>query len=152
MTEKESNNLGRQPPETRAWGWFWDCLNQLELYCGLQEKPPGPVLPKTQGRESLSRYHFGFSPVLVKTGKGSLRKMHQLYSGISENVTLTEELCLCLKQEPWLCPGFEEFPWSSLRSIFRLRSWIFYGSYQCMLPSAVSVTGSLPPGKYRGRE
>lgn len=43
---KESNNSARQPPKTRARGWFWVCLNQLELYCRLQEKPPGPVLPK----------------------------------------------------------------------------------------------------------
>lgn len=107
------------------------------------------LLPKTQGRESLSRYHSGFSPVLVKTEKSGLRKIHQLYSGVSENVTLTEELRPCLKQQHWLCPDFEEFPWSSSRSIFRLRYWIFYCSHQCMLPSAVSVMGPLPPGKYR---
>lgn len=95
---KESSNSARQAPKTRAWGWFWVCLNQLELYCRLQEELPGSVLPKTQGRENLSRYQFGFSPLLVKTEKSSLKKVHQLYSGISENVTLAKELCSCLKQ------------------------------------------------------
>lgn len=110
------------------------------------------LLPKTQGRESLSRYHSGFSPVLVKTEKSGLRKIHQLYSGVSENVTLTEELRPCLKQQHWLCPDFEEFPWSSSRSIFRLRYWIFLLQPPMHVTFCCFCYGSITPRKIQGRE
>lgn len=98
MTEKGKQQLSKTTTQDKSMRLIPCLFKPAAIVLQIAREASRSCAPKNPREESLSRHHSGFSPVLVKTEKSSLGKIHQLYSGVSENVTLTEELCPCLKQ------------------------------------------------------